>query len=110
MKPGLLCRIECFTTKERPRWPQCSMPGCGAEAIARFELSAGCVARPGDREQDLCLHHTMRAEPLGSMKLLWDYTKDAQFSYVEGWVKSDPELGVLVLTATGEPWIPGIEE
>lgn len=57
----------------------CSM-GCGGEAIARFALSAGCVARRDDREQDLCYHHAMRSEPLGAMTLLLDYSQDHAFS------------------------------
>ena len=43
-------------------------------AIARFRLSAGCVAYPEDREQDLCWHHARRASPLGSYELIEDYT------------------------------------
>lgn len=47
---------------------------CGRPAIARFYLSRGCVCYPDDREQDLCLHHAVRATPIGSFELIWDYT------------------------------------
>jgi hypothetical protein len=52
---------------------------CGQPALGRFTMSAGCVCKPDDREQDLCLHHTMRANPLGSMQLIADYTTDGAF-------------------------------
>ena len=44
------------------------------EAIGRFSLSQGCIVYPDDREQDLCSHHALRATPLGTFRLIADYT------------------------------------
>ncbi len=57
---------------------KCSL--CGNEAIARFRLSHGCVARPEDRVQDLCLHHAMRSSPHGTLELAEDYSQGGAFS------------------------------
>lgn len=50
--------------------------GCSLDAnppVAIVELSAGCIAFPDDREQLLCLHHVMRAEPRGTLVVTaWD--------------------------------------
>jgi hypothetical protein len=40
------------------------------EAVGLLKLDAGCVAYPGDREQYLCVHHALRATPLGGMELV----------------------------------------
>lgn len=53
---------------------------CWDEAVARFHLSEGCVAQPGERDQDLCLHHVMRASPYGTFELTEDFTVDAGFT------------------------------
>lgn len=53
---------------------------CPEEAVARFRLDAGCVAQPGEREQDLCLHHVMRASPLGTFELVEDYSEGEGFT------------------------------
>lgn len=43
-------------------------------AIARFKFSEGCACFPDDREQDLCIHHAYKSEPLGTMEpvLIYD--------------------------------------
>lgn len=59
------------------------IPTCvfdGSPAVARFILDAGCVARPGDRMQNLCAQHADRATPLGDMVLVEDYTVDDAFT------------------------------
>ena len=37
-------------------------------------MDEGCLCHPEDRVQALCLHHTRRASPHGSMVLLLDLT------------------------------------
>jgi hypothetical protein len=49
---------------------------CDALAIARFGLDQGCACHPDDREQYLCAHHARRAQPLGDMELIEDFTRD----------------------------------
>jgi len=58
--------------------PQCRFTD--GEAVARFALDKGCFCYPDDREQDLCLHHIVKATPLGGMKLIVDYTLDGSFT------------------------------
>jgi len=53
---------------------------CSSEAVARFSMSAGCVCYPDDREQDLCVQHVLRATPLGTMQLVEDYSRGAEFT------------------------------
>lgn len=57
--------------------PRCCQ--CGDPAVARFEMSRGCVVFPDDRSQYLCLHHIVRATPLGGMELVEDLTVDGAF-------------------------------
>jgi len=47
---------------------------CADESVARIGLSDGCIAFPDDHEQDVCLHHYRKAQPLGGSHLLRDYT------------------------------------
>lgn len=51
--------------------------GCGGEAVARYSVPKGCACWPLDTEQDLCLQHASEAEPLGPMRLLAVYDKEA---------------------------------
>lgn len=57
---------------------RCSFDG-HAEAVARFLLERGCLGRPQDREQYLCIQHAVKAQPLGMMFLVeildpeWQY-------------------------------------
>lgn len=53
---------------------------CSTEPIARAAFDQGCFCYPDDREQDLCLHHYMRATPLGTMTLVADYTVGLTFT------------------------------
>lgn len=48
--------------------------GDSSGAIAVWEMDEGCMCYPDDRVQSLCLHHTFRASPRGSMDLLLDLT------------------------------------
>mgnify|MGYP001381459444 CR=1 FL=1 len=49
------------------------------EAIARFSLPGGCLVYPEDTEQDLCIHHALRATPRNGMAILEDYTFGNRF-------------------------------
>jgi len=49
---------------------------CDDEAVAKYTFSNGCVCYPEDREQNLCLQHIVKSNPLGSMVLIEDYTID----------------------------------
>jgi hypothetical protein len=51
--------------------------GCSSAnpAVARFALDEGCLAKPDDRQQDLCLHHAMRSTPCGTIELLEVYER-----------------------------------
>jgi hypothetical protein len=53
---------------------------CDDEALAIFAVSEGCLCRPDDREQALCLHHIMKATPLGSFELKEDFTLNNAFT------------------------------
>lgn len=53
--------------------PTCTF-GEAVPAVVHVALSNGCVGRPDDREQDLCLHHALRAMPHGTMTIMGDYT------------------------------------
>jgi len=59
-------------------FPRCRF--CKDEAIARAGFSDGCFCYPNDREQDLCLHHYMRATPLGDMSMIEDYSIGETFT------------------------------
>jgi hypothetical protein len=48
--------------------------------VAVFELSAGCVCYPVDREQALCMQHIVRATPLGTMELTDDLSARGEFT------------------------------
>lgn len=50
------------------------------EPVGLFELDAGCLVYPNDREQLLCLHHAMKASPRGRMALVLDLTHNAMFT------------------------------
>jgi hypothetical protein len=52
--------------------PQCSF-GDG-EVICRVALPRGCIARPDDREQELCWHHLLKSQPIGGIALVEYYT------------------------------------
>lgn len=45
-------------------------------AVAHVTLTEGCIAFPGDREQDLCLHHLENATPLAEMTVVRWYPYD----------------------------------
>lgn len=47
--------------------------GDGFRAAVRVSLSDGCLCYPDDREQDLCIQHLDRANPLGEMEVIKDY-------------------------------------
>ena len=49
---------------------------CFDPAIGEFAFNFGCIARPEDRYQALCLHHAMRSQPLGTMTLMVDCTSE----------------------------------
>lgn len=53
---------------------------CDSPAVATWHMPQGCVARPDLTTQPLCLHHSVRAAPLGGMTLALDHTVDGQFS------------------------------
>lgn len=57
--------------------PMCSF-GCSELAFARVALSRGCAAYPQARKQDLCFHHFMRSEPIGSLVVEAVYTRLAR--------------------------------
>jgi hypothetical protein len=50
------------------------------EAVGLFRLDEGCVAYPSDREQYLCVHHALRATPLGGMELIEDFSEGKAFT------------------------------
>lgn len=52
---------------------------CNDEALGKFELDKGCIAYPEMKVQILCLHHTVKSQPLGSMELVEDFTLDGSF-------------------------------
>jgi hypothetical protein len=55
---------------------------CGDPAAAVFALPQGCVVYPDDREQALCVHHALRATPLGDegMTLVRDLSLNGSFT------------------------------
>lgn len=59
------------------------------EIDARFHLPGGCIAFPELTEQDLCLHHAVRSQPLDGMELVLDYSQDNKFS--EWWYRGEPQ-------------------
>jgi hypothetical protein len=62
MKLDRLCRFQC------------------GPAVAVFEMSAGCICYPADREQALCMQHIVRATPLGTMELKDDLSARGEFT------------------------------
>jgi len=42
---------------------------CDSPAVAVFAMPRGCWCHPDDRRQSLCLHHAIKATPLGGMVL-----------------------------------------
>jgi len=54
---------------------------CESEAIGVFSLPDGCLCYPEDREQSLCLHHVVKATPLGEMILTRDLSRDGKFTH-----------------------------
>ncbi len=61
-------------------WQDRTCSFCGDSALAGFSMDGGCTCRPDDFYQDLCLHHIVRANPLGSMELEVDYTSGGEFT------------------------------
>jgi hypothetical protein len=49
-------------------------------AVAVFDMDAGCICFPDDRQQALCAQHAMRSTPLGSMVLADDLTVGGAFT------------------------------
>ncbi len=45
-------------------------------AMGHFKMPRGCAAMPDVTEQDLCLQHIVKAEPIGSMELDLIYNVD----------------------------------
>jgi hypothetical protein len=52
---------------------------CNDLALGKFHLDKGCAAYPSMFSQTLCLHHTVKSQPLGSMELVEDFTLDGSF-------------------------------
>ena len=53
---------------------------CDDEAVAIFVLNEGCFVFPNDREQALCMHHVLKATPIGSIELAKDLTENEEFT------------------------------
>lgn len=46
----------------------CSL--CAAPAVGVFYLNSGCLARPNEKYQGLCLHHLNRSTPLDDLQVI----------------------------------------
>ena len=65
---------------------------CWSPAVVRVVLTEGCLARPNDRTQDLCIHHYHRCSPIGELseptildQRTWDwYTKTEKGMWKQG--------------------------
>ena len=42
-------------------------------AVVRVSMDRGCVCYPDDREQDLCVQHDYKSEPLGTYEVIREY-------------------------------------
>jgi hypothetical protein len=68
------------------------------EAVALITLDRGCVAYPDDREQALCLHHLVRAQPLGGLYLTRDLTEGGALTR---WLRGQPAWRVVEVETGG---------
>jgi hypothetical protein len=69
------------------------------EAVAAVALDRGCVAHPDDREQALCLHHLVRARPLGGMLLTRELTEGGALTR---WLRGQPAWKVVEVQTVGD--------
>jgi len=54
---------------------RCTM--CNDLAVAVFSMPGGCVCRPDDRQQALCMTHALKSRPLAGMVMIQDLTANA---------------------------------
>lgn len=77
----------------------------GEQALARIYLSDGCLGRPDDRYQDVCIHHLVSCSPHGSMTVIGSYALNAtvedirRFSRERVWPAPVPAAGALEAAA-----------
>lgn len=57
--------------------------GDGEEALARLYLNDGCLGRPDDRLQDVCIHHLKSCAPRDEMRIIGSFARNATIEQIE---------------------------